>query len=80
MRFIYLILFCGLCAQSAWSANVKVRARVLPRCEFNSVASSAEWMVDSSAQRCVRKNQVTRIYFQAENNGTHLWQRMFMEF
>jgi hypothetical protein len=80
MRFIYLVLFCGFCAQPAWSVNVKIRARVLPRCEFNGVASSAEWMAYLPAQHCIRPTQVTRIYFQTENMGVHLGQRMFMEF
>jgi hypothetical protein len=80
MRFICLILFCGFFAQPVWSVNVKIRAKVLPSCEFYAVASTAGLMAHSSAQRCARRNQATRIYFQAENKGAHLGQRMVMEF
>lgn len=80
MHFICVILFCGFCVQPAWGVSIKVGARVLPRCQFNGVASSAEWVIHSPAQHCIPKNQATRIYFRAENKGVHLGRRMVVEF
>jgi hypothetical protein len=72
MHITCVILFCGFCIQPAWGVNIKVGARVLPRCEFNGVASSA--------QLCIPKSQATRIYFRDENKGLHLGRRMVVEF
>jgi hypothetical protein len=80
MRLICLMVFCAACIQPAWGLSVKIKARVLPRCESNEVASAVDFLSPSSHRNCRSQAAVAHVYFRSEHQGLQMVRRMVLEY